>query len=146
MAFSLNKVTLAGILADKPMIRKIEGGKKLVGLSLVTTRRWRDTNNDQEQLSQEWHRVLVLHEDLTIFAEAKLNRDDQVYIEGELHTERWLSETFETRTLTKIILWRDDHQLRCLTGDYLEKRAYPASRHPLLTSAREAYLIETIGW
>ena len=142
MAFSLNKVTLAGTLADKPMIRKIEGDQKMVGLSIITTRRWRDAYDDEEQQSQEWHRVLVLHEDLAAFAEAKLAPDDQVYIEGELQTERWLSETFETRTLTKIILWRDAHQLRCLTGDCQEKRTNTASWHPLLASAREAHLID----
>ena len=142
MSLSLNKVTLAGTLADTPAIRKIEGGRKMVGLSIVTTHRWRDANSDKEQLSQEWHRVLIVHEDLARFAEARLNRDDEVYIEGELHTERWLSETFETRTLTKIILWQDAHQLRRLPDHGQEKRASSARQHPLLAAAREAHLIE----
>ena len=38
-------------LVDKPIIQKIEGGQKLVGLSIVTMHRWPDTNNDEEQLS-----------------------------------------------------------------------------------------------
>jgi len=142
MAFSLNKVTLAGTLADKPMIRKIEGDQKMVGLSIVTTCRWCDTIREAKQTSQEWHRVLVIHEDLAAFAETKLNRNDQVYIEGELHTERWMSETFETRTLTKIILWQDVHQLRRLPDHGQEKRASSARQHPLLAAAREAHLIE----
>jgi len=146
MSLSLNKVTLAGILADKPMIRQIEGGQKMVGLSIVTTRKWRDANNDEEQLSQEWHRVLIVHEDLVAFAEAKLTRDDQVYIEGELHNERWLSETFETRNLTKIILWQDAHQLRRLTDRDQEKRSSSARQHPQLAAAREAQLIEITEW
>ena len=146
MAMSLNKVTLAGTLVDKPMIRKIEGGQKMVGLSIVTTCRWRDTNNGEEQLSQEWHRVLVLHEDLAAFAEAKLTRDDQVYIEGELHTERWLSETFETWNLTKIVLWQQGHQLRRLPAEEREKRTLSTSQHPVLAATREAHLIEATEW
>ena len=143
MSLSLNKVILAGTLADKPMIREIEGGQKMVGLSIVTTRQWRDATSDEDQLGQEWHRVLIVHEDLAAFAEANLRRDDEVYIEGELHTERWLSETFETRTLTKIILWQEAHQLRRLADHDQDQRASSACRHPLLDAAREAHLIET---
>ena len=86
---------------------------------------------------------MIVHEDLAAFAEANLGQGDDVYLEGELHTERWLSETFETRTLTKIILWQDAHQLRRLADHDQEQRASSACRHPLLDAAREAHLIET---
>lgn len=143
MSLSLNKVVLAGTLADAPMIREIEGGGKMVGLSIVTTRQWCDVADGDERRDQEWHRVLIVHEGLAAFAEAHLRRDDQVYIEGELHTERWLSETFERRTLTKVILWQAAHQLRRLADDDHERQASLSCRHPLLDAAREAHLIET---
>ena len=140
---SMNKVILIGSLADKPQIRETEGGQKMVGLSIVTTRHWRDLKSGEEQLGREWHRVVIVHEDLAAFAEAKLVKSDEVYIEGELHTERWLSETFETRTLTKIILWQEAHQLRRLADHDQDQQASSACQHPLLDAAREAPLIET---
>ncbi len=142
---SMNKVILIGSLADKPQVRETGGGQKIVGLSIVTTRHWRDLKSGEEQQGQEWHRVVIVHEDLAAFAEAKLAKSDDVYLEGELLTERWMSETFETRTLTKIILWQEAHQLRRLADhDHnQEQRAYSVCQHPLLDVAREAPLIET---
>jgi single stranded DNA-binding protein len=142
MSLSLNKVILAGTLADKPVVREIEGGQKMVGLSIVTEHHWCDAKSGKKQQSQEWHRIVIIHEPLAAFAEANLSRDDDVYLEGELFTERWLSRTFESRTLTKIILWQEAHQLRRLTGHDQEPRASFACRHPLLDAAREAHLIE----
>ena len=143
MSLSLNKVILAGTLADKPVINEIEGGQKMVGLSIVTTRHWCDGKTGQEQEDQEWHRVVIIFEPLAAFAEANLVQGDEVYIEGELHTEFWLSETFESRTLTKIILWQEGHQLRRLADRDQQRATSARKHHPLLDAARQAPFIET---
>ena len=141
MPLSLNKVILAGVLADKPVVREVEGGRKMVGLSIVTTRHWSDAKNGKPQEGKEWHRVVIIHQPLATFAEAHLATGDEVYIEGELHTEFWRGDTFEWRALTKIILWQDGHQLRRFKDD--DQPAPSASQHhPLLDVAREAPLIE----
>jgi len=139
MPFSLNKVILAGCLSDKPSVRRVDGGKKVVGLSIVTARRWRDATNAEQQ-SLEWHRILVLHAPLVAYAEGNLNKDDKVYIEGELHTELWRDETYEWRALTKVVLWQEIHQLRLL-ADREQLPVADHQPHSLMYAAREAHLI-----
>lgn len=132
---SLNKVTLVGKLCDAPMIRDLDNGSKAAGLSLTTTRRWVDADR-AEKFSTEWHRVIIIDAPLVRFAMAELKPGDDIYIEGELHTERWLSETFETRTLTKIVLWQDWHQLRRL--DESAPAISTAECHPIFQASRGA--------
>jgi len=91
---SMNKVILVGCLAEKPVVREDEAGQKMVGLSVVTRRYWHDAETGEERAGQEWHRVVIFDQHLADFAEATLGPDDQVYIEGELHTERWRDETY----------------------------------------------------
>ena len=144
MALSLNKVILAGPLADKPLIRETETGRKMVGLSIMTTRQWCDGKSGKTEESQEWHRIVILQASLAAFAEAELVRGDEVYLEGELHTEFWRDDTYQWRTLTRIILWQDAHQLRRLI-DQDQNQTGPSARQapPLLEAAREAHLFET---
>lgn len=134
---SLNKVTLVGELAEAPIICELDSGGKAVGLSLMTTGRWVDANH-AEKFSNEWHRVVIVHAPLMALAEADLQPGDNIYIEGELHTEVWLSETFETRTLTKIVLWQDGHQLRRLDESVPAMSA--AEHHPVSLASRETHL------
>ena len=144
MAFSLNKVILAGTLADEPRLRETNSGQRMAGLSIVTTRQWCDAESGKAEEGQEWHRVVILHTSLVAFAEAHLVQGDDVYLEGELHTEFWRDETYEWRTLTKIILWQDAHQLRRLSDqDQRQPGASARQTPPLLEAAREAHRMET---
>ncbi len=139
---SLNKVMLIGSLDDKPQVREVEGGQKMVGLSVVTTRHGQDTEAGQKGEGREWHRVVIIDRGLAAFAEANLARNDQVYIEGQLHTECWQDETYQWRSLTKILLPEAGGQLRRLTpADALAE--VNSSDGPMLAAAREAHLIET---
>ena len=144
MALSLNKVILAGTLADAPLIRETDAGRKMVGLSIVTTRQWQDAESGKAEEDQEWHRVVIVQASLATFAETELAKGDDVYLEGELHTEFWRDDTYEWRTLTKVILWQESHQLRRLT-DQGQNPSNPSASQapPLLEAAREAHLIET---
>ncbi len=134
---SLNKVTLIGELVEAPVIRDLENGSKAVGLSVMTTGRWVDADR-VEKFCKEWHRVVIIHASLVAFAEAELQQGDDIYIEGELHTEVWLSETFETRTLTKVVLWQDGHLLRRL--DESAPATSTAEHHPIFLTSRNALL------
>lgn len=143
MSLSLNKVILAGTLTDQPSVRHVDNGKKVVGLSVVTMRGWHDAKNVDQQ-SKEWHRIVVLHGPLVAYAVSKLSKDDEVYIEGELHTELWRDETYEWRTLTKVVLWQEIHQLRLLAD--CEQHSSADRRPPhLLYAAREAHLLRPVG-
>ncbi len=143
MSLSLNKVILAGTLTDQPSVRHVDNGQKVVGLSVVTMRGWQDAKNVDHQ-SKEWHRIVVLHGPLVAYAESKLSKDDEVYIEGELHTELWRDENYEWRTLTKVVLWQEIHQLRLLTDNKQQPEVNLRPRH-LLNTVREAHLLRPAG-
>ena len=138
---SVNKVFLIGVLADEPVVQGTEAGQKIVGLSVFTTRRWCDASDGQQE-DKEWHRIVITTPDLVAYAQEHLGKDDQIYIEGELHTMFWRDETFDWQSLTKILLWQDGHRLKRITDDAdLE----PAGTLDMLKAAREARLFDTLG-
>ena len=138
---SVNKALLIGVLADEPVVQGTEGGQKIVGLSVFTTRRWCDAGKGQQE-DKEWHRIVVTDPDLVACAQEHLGKDDQIYIEGELHTMFWRDETFDWQSLTKILLWQDGHRLKRITDD---DDLEPAGTLDMLKAAREARLFETLG-
>jgi len=138
---SVNKAILVGAVADKPVIRDIKGGRKMVGLSVFTARRWLKAGSD-EQASKEWHRIVIVNPDLAAYAEAHLAKDDQIYVEGELHTMFWRDETFDWQSLTRIILWQEGHQIKRVSeSDCLEA----TGELDLLKAAQETRLFDTLG-
>ncbi len=141
MMISVNKVFLIGVLADEPVIQGTEDDRKIVGLSVFTTRRWCDASDGQQE-DKEWHRIVITNPDLVAYAEAHLAKDDQIYIEGELHTMFWRDETFDWQSLTKILLWQDGHRLKRVTDD---EDLEPAGTLDMLKAAREARLFDTLG-
>ena len=114
---SLNKVMLIGHLGDKPKLYQASNadGQRQVGLSVVTTMQgWFDVQTGEARHRDEWHRVVVVQPDLVDKALQDLCLDDQIYIEGQLQTQCWQDQTFEWRSLTRIVLSRDCDQLRRL--------------------------------
>jgi|GEM_PF-4963249 len=134
----LNKVTLLGCLTDRPWIREVDGGLKMVGLSLQTTRYWSDARTGEIQEGNELHRVVIINQRLAAYAETHLTKDEHVYVEGELHTEHWRDEIFEQRSATEILLWQNsDRLLRFTPG---QEPACTVSRDdPMLIAVREAH-------
>ena len=138
---SVNKVILMGVLADRPVVRHIEGDQKLAGLSVFTMRRWRDADGGLQD-DKEWHRVVITHPDLISYAETHLQKDDQVYIEGELQTAFWRDATYDCQSLTRILLWQDSDRLRRVADD---ERHDAVASSPLQAAARQAHLFDNPG-
>lgn len=116
---SRNKVMLIGRLDDKPKIDRCHVGQTRVGLSVVTDMQTvLDVETGEQSVGQEWHRVVVIEPGLATFAEKHLDRDDKVYIEGQLQTSCWRDQTFQWRTLTHVLLTQTGDQLtRLEVGD-----------------------------
>lgn len=90
MAF-LNKVCLIGNLGQDPESRTTASGKTVVNVSLATTRKAKG----QKENKTEWHNLVFFNRGnykLADIAETYLRKGTQVYIEGELNTQRWEKE------------------------------------------------------
>jgi len=138
---SVNKVIIIGVLADSPVIRGSEDGRKVIGLS-VATMRHQSNAIDNLLEGKEWHRIVITDPGLAAYAEAHLTKGEQIYIEGELQTMFWRDETFDWQSLTRIVLWQDSHRLKCIAdGDCLELTGTP----DMLKTTQEARLFDTLG-
>ncbi len=117
-AMSLNKVTLIGHLSEEPKIQRCYSGLTRVGLSLVTDM---DTvlnvETGEQRDGQEWHRVVVIEPTLVAFAEQNLDRDDRVYVQGQLQTSCWRDQAHHWRTLTHVLLTQAGDQLTRLEAN-----------------------------
>ena len=49
-----------------------------------------------------------------MIAEHRLGVGDRVYVEGRLHTRKWMDDTFQDRFVTEIILSADGGELAVL--------------------------------
>lgn len=133
---SVNEVILMGVLADQPVVRE-HRNRKIVGLSVFTIQPW-GQDGGGSVLDKEWHRVVITHPNLADYAEANLNKDDPIYLEGELQTTSWLDATHIGQSLTRILLWREGDRLRCIDDEVSE----PAATLDLMTIVRDAHLFE----
>ena len=100
----INKVILIGNLWKDPEMRVTGGGSKVTTLSLVTSESWKDRVTGEEKESDpEWHRV-VFFNNLAEIAGKYLHKGSKVYVEGKIHTNKWVdSKTDEKKYSTEII-------------------------------------------
>lgn len=133
---SLVKVTVIGTLAEKPVIRAMEGHGKMVGLNVYTMRRSLDPETRQAGLEKEWNRIVITDQRLAAYAEDHLAKDDEIYLEGELHTDFWQDATYGRQSITYITLCQQGGKLRRVADE-------PKSKDPdvaigMLAMARDA--------
>lgn len=102
MSGSLNKVILVGNLGRDPEIRSTQNGDKVANLSIATSERWRDRDN-QIQERTEWHRVVIFGRVAEI-AERYLKKGSKVLVEGKLQTRRWTDNAGQERYTTEVVL------------------------------------------
>lgn len=108
---SLAKVTILGILAEDPVIWDMKDGRKRAGLSVFTLRPRHNAEGHDLPDEKEWHRIVIINQRLAAYAEAHLTEEDQVHLEGELHTNFSRSETYGLQSLTEILLEHDSDKL-----------------------------------
>jgi len=98
----VNKVTLLGFLGKVPEFRCSPDGQYVCYLSLATSMRVKDVMGEWVD-STEWHRVMLFGR-TALLARDHLKKGDQAYVEGRLHTRKWLdTETNEIRYLSEVI-------------------------------------------
>ena len=110
---SVNKVTLLGNVGNIE-VKSFDNGKKLVQLSLATSDGYK--KNDEWVEKTEWHRVVIFNEGLVSVVQKYLKKGAQVYIEGQLNTNKYTDSNGQEKYSTQIVLQGYSSSLTMLDG------------------------------
>ena len=116
MAGSLNKVLLIGRLGNDPEIKQMQNGKSVARLSVATSESWKDKNTGEKKEKTEWHRVVIFNEGLVSVVQKYLKEGAQVYIEGQLNTNKYTDSNGQEKYSTQIVLQGYNSSLTMLDG------------------------------
>ena len=116
MAGSLNKVLLIGRLGNDPEIKQMQNGKSVARLSVATSESWKDKNTGEKKEKTEWHRVVIFNEGLVSVVQKYLKKGSQVYIEGQLNTNKYTDSNGQEKYSTQIVLQGYSSSLTMLDG------------------------------
>jgi len=116
MAGSLNKVLLIGRLGNDPEIKQMQNGKSVARLSIATSESWKDKNSGERKEKTEWHRVVIFNEGLVSVVQKYLKKGAQVYIEGQLNTNKYTDSNGQEKYSTQIVLQGYNSSLTMLDG------------------------------
>src|SRR5271168_3436188 len=116
MAGSVNKVILVGNLGKDPEVRTSQDGTKIVNFTLATSETWNDRASGERKERTEWHRVVILNENLAGIAEKYLRKGSKVYVEGALQTRKWTDQAGQEKYTTEVVISRFRGELALLGG------------------------------
>ena len=116
MAGSLNKVLLIGRLGNDPEIKQMQNGKSVARLSVATSENWKDKNSGEKKEKTEWHRVVIFNEGLVNVVQQYLKKGAQIYIEGQLSTNKYTDSSGVEKYSTQIVLQGFNSTLKMLGG------------------------------
>jgi single-strand DNA-binding protein len=113
---SLNKVQLIGNLGADPEIRAMTNGRNVASLSLATSESWKDKTTGERKEKTEWHRVIVMNDNLVKVIENYTRKGSKLYVEGSLQTRKWTDKEGQDRYTTEIVLGAFNGQIVLLDG------------------------------
>ena len=116
MAGSLNKVLLIGRIGNDPEIKQMQNGKSVARLSVATSESWKDKSTGERKEKTEWHRVVIFNEGLVSVVQKYLKKGAQVYIEGQLNTNKYTDGNGQEKYSTQIVLQGYNSTLTMLGG------------------------------
>jgi single-strand DNA-binding protein len=102
MARGINKVILVGNLGADPESRTTPGGLTVTNIRVATTEKRKDRQSGDLVEETEWHRI-VMFDRLAEVAREYLRKGSQVYIEGQIRTNKWQDKDGNDRYTTEII-------------------------------------------
>ena len=94
---TLNRAEIIGYLGQDPELRNTQSGKSVVTLSVATSYKPKD---GEEQT--EWHRVTVWGKSADN-CDKYLKKGSLVYVDGRLQTRKWEDDKGVTRYTTEIV-------------------------------------------
>lgn len=99
---SVNKVILIGNLGNDPEMRSMPSGNAVANVSIATTETWKDKTTGEKKEKTEWHRVVFFNRLAEIVGQY-LRKGSQIYIEGNLRTNKWQDQNGQDRYTTEIV-------------------------------------------
>ena len=103
MARGVNRVILVGHLGQDPEVRYMPNGNAVANFSVATSESWKDKQTGETRDRTEWHRVVVFGK-LAEIAGEYIKKGTQVYLEGQLQTQKWQDQSGQDRYTTEVVL------------------------------------------
>ena len=97
----LNKVMLIGNIGKDPQTAINNMGRKRVSFSLATSKRYRDNNGEQKELTT-WHNVVLWGSTADTFEKLGVKKGTSIYVEGELTNRTWTDNNGQQRSMTEV--------------------------------------------
>lgn len=88
---SINKVILIGNLGNEPELMTFEGGNVMCSFSIATNETWKDATTGDQKERVEWHKIVAFG-NLATICKQYLDKGHSVYVEGKLHTRKWVDK------------------------------------------------------
>ncbi|OQX60881.1 MAG: single-stranded DNA-binding protein [Anaerolinea sp. 4484_236] len=99
MSRGLNKVLIIGNLGHDPEMRS--SGQPMTKFRVAANRSWTSPDGERHQ-ETEWFNIVAWGK-LAEICNQYLNKGDQVYLEGRLHTRQWNDANGNQRSTTEIV-------------------------------------------
>jgi single-strand DNA-binding protein len=101
MSRGLNKVMIIGRLGQDPEMRYTPSGRPLTKFQLAANRSW-TTADGEKKTETEWFNIVAWGK-LAEICNQYLNKGQQVYIEGRLHTRSWQDDDGNNHSSVEVI-------------------------------------------
>lgn len=98
---SLNKVILVGNLGRDPELKSTPSGAKVLEVSIATTERFTDRNNEQQEQT-DWHRIVMWNQKAEYIAR-NTRKGSSLYVEGRLRYRKYTAQDGTERFITEIL-------------------------------------------
>lgn len=100
----LNKVMLMGNVGKDPEVRYSQaGGRKNVSFSLATSKRYRDANGEQKEITT-WHNIVGWGKIADIVEQLGIRKGMSLYVEGSLNNRSWNDQNGQKRYVTEVLM------------------------------------------
>ncbi|WP_342632641.1 single-stranded DNA-binding protein [Marinobacter alkaliphilus] len=98
----LNKAQLIGRLGQKD-VRSTPNGMQVVSYSIATTKSLKDRETGEWKENTEWHRCVSFNKTAEHIG-MNVEPGDLLFLEGELRTRKWQTQSGEDRYTTEIVV------------------------------------------
>lgn len=103
MSSSVNKVILIGNLCQEPNVKEFDNGGVVAQFSLATNTPGSTTKDGKEVPERaEFHNIVVNRKGLAGVVQKYLHKGNKIYVEGELRTRQYESQTGEKHYITEV--------------------------------------------